>query len=82
MHTTFISRRDDEVGQGTFDSIAWAFEVHVKQPDTGEYNSAILHGNEDCPDKIEFWRAANPRYDAPPDYVYTCPEDWHAHYNG
>jgi hypothetical protein len=32
-----------------FDSIKWAFEEHLHETDTGEFNYAILHGSEDYP---------------------------------
>jgi hypothetical protein len=48
------------VGDGVFDSIAWALEVHVKIPDTGKYNAALLYGNEGAPDKIEFYTQREP----------------------
>lgn len=68
---TFMTRADAELGQGLYDSIAWIFEVHVKTPDTGEYNSAVLHGNEDCPETIQLWRDSSPNFGALPDAVYV-----------
>ena len=45
MRETLLTRKDDGLGEGLFDSIAWAFSEHVKTPDTGLYNAAILlHG--------------------------------------
>ena len=55
----FITRAD-ECGVSPYDSIAWAFEVHMRTQDTGLYNSAILYGNEDAPYKIEFFTQAVP----------------------
>jgi hypothetical protein len=55
---TLLTRKDKHVGTGLFDSIAWAFEVHVKQPDLGVFRSALLYGNEDAPERIEFYRVA------------------------
>jgi hypothetical protein len=60
MKETLLTRKDDTVGAGVFDSIAWAFSEHVKAPDTGEYNSAVLYGNEDAPEMIDFYREAVP----------------------
>lgn len=49
MAETYMTRQDAEIGEGLYDSIAWIFEVHINEPDTKEYNFAVLHGNEDCP---------------------------------
>lgn len=51
----YLTRHDAGEGVGLFDSIRWAFDVHVKQPDDGEYNFAVLYGNEDSPDRIDLW---------------------------
>lgn len=58
---TLITRKDDNVGDGVFDSIAWALEQHVKTEDTGIYHSAILYGNEDSPERIDFYTKAEPK---------------------
>lgn len=55
-----ITRIDENLGVGVFDSVAWALSEHVKVPDTLEYNAAILYGSEDCPSKIEFYTQAGP----------------------
>ena len=62
--------RDDREFDPPFDSIAWALEQHVNIPDTGEFSVAVLHGNEDAPERIEFYRAKEPLVDAPPDFVW------------
>ena len=62
-----ILTRHDEVGVEPYDSIKWALETHVKQPDTGEFNFAILHGNEDSPMRIQFWKDEAPLWRNPPD---------------
>lgn len=55
----------------TSEDIAWAIEVHAKRaPQDRSFRYAILYGNEDFPDKIEFWRQACPRHDTAPDYVF------------
>ena len=61
--------RADEINSAYFDSIEWALDCHVNRPDTGEFNFAVLHGNEDAPERIEFWRAEMPF--AAPDFVWT-----------
>ena len=60
MKEVMLTRKDDNLGDGVFDSIAWAFEQHVKTPDTGEFNAAILYGNEDAPCCIDFYREPEP----------------------
>ena len=60
MKETLLTRKDDSVGDGLFDSIAWAFSEHLKTADTGVYNAAILYGNEDAPEMIDFFTKAEP----------------------
>ncbi len=60
MKETLLTRTDDHVGDGPFDSIKWAFEEHVKQPDDDTINSAVLYGNEDSPEFIDFYHEAAP----------------------
>jgi hypothetical protein len=41
-----------------------------------EYKSAMLHGNEDCPSQVDFYRTKNPQFgDKVVRYVYDCEED-------
>jgi hypothetical protein len=70
MPQTYLTRTDADVGVGLFDSIAWALEEHVHIADYSMYNFAVLHGNEDSPDKLEFW-VSEPNFDTPPDYVWV-----------
>ena len=60
MKETLLTRYDDGLGEGIFDSIAWALSTHVKIPDTGEYRAAVLYGSEDSPEMIEFYTQAEP----------------------
>lgn len=62
--------RSDEAGCEPYDSIQWAFDVHLKREDDGKYHYAILYGNEDAPRIIEFWRDAIPNYNQLPDYIW------------
>ena len=62
-----ILTRHDPVGVEPYDSIRWAYEVHLKEPDDGKYNFAILHGNEDAPFRIQFWIEESPLWRNPPD---------------
>lgn len=60
MRESLITRKDSDVGEGVFDSIKWAFSEHVKSSDTGEFNSAVMYGNEDSPAMIDFYTQAEP----------------------
>lgn len=70
MRETFLTRHDTDVGEGEFDSIAWAMETHVDMIDDGKYQSAILYGNEDDPKRIDFYTEENPRVDTVPAFVW------------
>lgn len=65
-----ILTRSDKVGAGPYDSIKWALETHVGAQDHGEYNFAVLIGNEDSPKEINFWKSENPDYTDIPDYTW------------
>jgi hypothetical protein len=71
----FMTRMDADLGEGLFDSIAWALEVHAKREDTGEYESAMLFGNEDAPDRIDFYRECDPESTAVPAFVWRYQRD-------
>lgn len=66
---TILTRKDTVGHWQPYDSIAWALEVHLKEPDTGEYNYGILHGNEDCPLRIQLWKKD-------PEWKDPCDRDW------
>ena len=68
MKRTLLTRKDKDVGLGEFDSIAWAYEVCLKTPDPKIYDYAILYGNEDCPDRIEFF--GENKFGTPPMFVW------------
>ena len=75
MKTTYLTRKDADwvVGDQVsteFDSIAWAFEVHVNRADEGIYHAAMLYGNEDCPAKIEFYTQAEPTVNDAPAWTW------------
>ena len=65
-----VLTRSDEFGVESHDSIAWAFEVHLKQPDPGTYHAAILYGNEEAPEEIDFYTQAEPLASDSPVYVW------------
>jgi hypothetical protein len=71
MKQALLTRKDSEVGDGLFDSIAWAFSEHIKETDTGEFNSALLYGNEDAPERIELYRTSEPLVDTPIDRTWV-----------
>ena len=55
---TVLIRADAVIGEGLFDSVAWAAEVHLKRQIGSIYKTAILYGSEDSPDRIEFYEQA------------------------
>lgn len=61
--------RTDQVGVGFYDSIKWAMETHVKEPDNGTYNFAVLYGREDSPDRIDFY-TDEPIVNTPPRRIW------------
>lgn len=72
-NATNMTRKDEGIGEGQFDSIAWLFECHVTElNDDGSYNSAIVHcANEDYPEKVFFYRSEMPLHNAEPDLTWT-----------
>ena len=50
----------------TPEDMAW---VNEKFGLTGAHGSAIIYGNEDAPEKVELWYAAEPAYNQEPDAV-------------
>jgi len=70
MPNMYMTRGDENVGMGRFDSIAWIYETHLKIEDEFKYNYAILIGyNEDSPYEIMLWKD-EPRFDQKPDAHY------------
>ncbi len=65
--TTTLTRHD---WSNQFDSIKWALETHVGMQDHGEYNFAVLYGNEDCPERIDFYHSSNPGWQDEVQYVW------------
>jgi hypothetical protein len=61
--------RKDVVGADLFDSIRWAFEEHLCEPDNGDYHFAVLYGNEDSPDRIDFY-SDEPQVNQPPRRIW------------
>lgn len=71
---TILTRKDEFMPPETFDSIKWAIEVHMGERDMGTYNYGILHGNEDCPLKIQLWKK-DPEWKDPPDRTWEPPKE-------
>jgi len=73
MKQTLMTRKDEGVGEGQFDSIAWLFSEHIKEPDTGEFHAAVFYGhNEDAPERIDLYRTAEPLVTTPVDRVWNA----------
>lgn len=66
---TYLTRNDSDCGSGTFDSIKWALEKFNRQDDQS-LKFAVLYGNEDNPNKVEFFRD-KPNHDTKPDLILT-----------
>jgi len=69
---TLITRKDYHLGDGVFDSLAWALSEHCKIPDTGEYKAAVLYGNEDSPQRIDFYTQPYPLVTDKVAWVWTA----------
>lgn len=69
---TILTRKDRDVGAGVFDSVKWAIEEHLREEDRGEYDCAILYGNEDAPFRIEFFCEKEPRWDTAPRRIWRA----------
>jgi hypothetical protein len=63
--TTFINDKED---------MGWLKDVHVKNlPNTAK--SAIIYGNEDCPDKVEIFDSEKPHYQDKPIMTLVIDDD-------
>jgi len=67
---TLLTRKDEGLGDGLFDSIARAFSEHLKLKDLGNYQSAIMYGNADAPDKIDFYLEEEPTIADSPELIW------------
>ena len=50
---TFINKPED---------MLWLKETHLDKFDIGASKSAMLYGNEDCPERIELFEDGNPSF--------------------
>lgn len=55
MIEKILTRHDTEAFGKKFDSIKWALDTYVKGHDSGKYKFALLFGEENAPEKIEFY---------------------------
>jgi hypothetical protein len=61
MRQQLYTRKDDGVGDGLFDSIAWLFDVHLKEKDNKRIKSAVVYGqNEDSPERVDLFLKHSP----------------------
>ena len=71
------SKRRVRNPQSTFlqgNDVTWALETHTGKRDTGRYKSAILFGNEDAPEWINFYTVAEPKVNTKISWKWT-PKD-------
>ena len=72
MTQTFINATED---------MRWLLQTHLKEhanaPAVWKAKSAMLHGNEDCPQKIELYAKAEPRYDSKPSAAFVLDAEHH-----
>jgi hypothetical protein len=59
---TFLNGKED---------VKWLKETHLKEFKGLKIGSFMLHGNEDCPEKLELFPVKMPRYDAKPSAVFV-----------
>ncbi len=76
MNETLLTRKDDSLGVGLFDSIAWAFSEHVKAPDNKLYNAAVMYGHsDDYPERIDFYTETEPLVTSTVAWRWTRPTE-------
>ena len=70
---TMMTRKDEGIGEGLFDSIAWIFETHLQELDNAFINSALFYGhNEDYPERVEFFSQSDPTITDKPVMVWKA----------
>lgn len=81
MITAHLTRHDG--ADKNYDSIQWALETHVRSglllSQTEHFQYAVLTGNEDSPDRIEFWYDLSPQFDQRPDFIWTPQSNTRGH---
>jgi hypothetical protein len=53
----------------------WLCDTHLKNLSPPAFRSCMLHGNEDCPDKLELYDTRDPLITTKPVIVYLLQED-------
>jgi hypothetical protein len=56
------------------EDLAWLLDVHIKQ-DVPVFRAAIIHGNEDCPERIELFEANEPLITDEPIAAFVLTDD-------
>lgn len=51
MASSFISGKED---------MRWLKTTHLPKLSLKKFKSAVIHGNEDCPTKVEVYRSSDP----------------------
>jgi len=59
----------------TIEDLRWILTTHLKDFPCLYFNSFIVYGNEDCPEKVELFKKLNPNYDAKPYATFVIGED-------
>ena len=57
------------------DDIGWLLSTHLKGQNPPVFNSFIISGNEDCPDKVELFKKLMPHYRNKPIATYKANEN-------
>lgn len=57
----------------SLEDIGWLLQTHLKGCNI-MFNSFILTGNEDCPDKVELFRQINPKASNKPKAIFISEE--------
>jgi len=60
----------------TLEDIGWLLQTHLKShKNIPAFNSFVLSGNEDCPEKIELYKKQNPSINSKPVAIYIADEN-------
>lgn len=53
----------------------WLRETHLRHLSLPEFDSAVLYGNEDCPERVELYSLESPTIHDTPIETYTMDDD-------
>ena len=59
----------------TIEDLRWILTTHLKDFPRLCFNSFIVYGNEDCPEKVELFTKLNPNYNSKPCATFVINED-------